>query len=164
MLCYMQQKITLCTNVLLFDWLPELPLGLVVVGRTSQSRLTRSSKSPHFNSMFSIDELDRAAQIVHRALAATPQIRWPQLCERVGADVWVKHENHTPVGAFKIRGALFYVSELRRKNPQINGVIAATRGNLGQSVAFAGIRAGLRPATRSVCNIDRDRFASILAG
>ena len=94
--------------------------------------------------MFNVDELDRAAKIVHQALPATPQIRWPQLSERFGADVWVKHENYTPVGAFKIRGALFYVSELRRKNPEIDGVIVATRGNFGQSVAFAGIRAGLR--------------------
>jgi threonine dehydratase len=94
--------------------------------------------------MFTIDELDRAGEIVHRTLPVTPQIRWPLLCERVGADVWVKHENHTPIGAFKIRGALFYLSELRRKNPEIKGVIAATRGNFGQSVAFAGARAGLR--------------------
>lgn len=94
--------------------------------------------------MFTIDELDHACEIVHRTLPATPQIRWPLLCERVGADVWVKHENHTPIGAFKIRGALFYFSELRRKNPETKEVIAATRGNFGQSVAFAGSRAGLR--------------------
>jgi threonine dehydratase len=97
-----------------------------------------------FSSMFTIDELDHACEIVHRTLPATPQIRWPLLCERVGADVWVKHENHTPTGAFKIRGALFYFSELLRKNPETKGVIAATRGNFGQSVAFAGSRAGLR--------------------
>jgi threonine dehydratase len=94
--------------------------------------------------MFTIEELDRAGEIVHGILPVTPQIRWPLLCERVGADVWVKHENHTPIGAFKIRGALFYLSELRRKNPETKGVVAATRGNFGQSVAFAGIRAGLR--------------------
>jgi threonine dehydratase len=91
-----------------------------------------------------IDELDRACEIVHRTLPVTPQIRWPLLCERVRADVWVKHENHTPIGSFKIRGALFYLSELRRKNPEIKGVIAATRGNFGQRLAFAGSRAGLR--------------------
>jgi threonine dehydratase len=94
--------------------------------------------------MFTIDDLERAAEVVHAVLPGTPQIRWPLLCQRVDADVWVKQENHTPIGAFKIRGTLFYISELRRKNPDIKGVIAATRGNFGQSVAFAGIRAGLR--------------------
>ena len=94
--------------------------------------------------MFTISELERAAEIVHSVLPETPQIRWPLLCERLEADVWVKQENHTPTGAFKIRGALFYVSELRRNHPEINGVTAATRGNFGQSVAFAGVRAGLR--------------------
>jgi threonine dehydratase len=94
--------------------------------------------------MFTIDELERAAAVVHNVLPETPQIRWPLLCQRVGADVWVKQENHTPTGAFKIRGALFYISELRRKDPGVEGVIAATRGNFGQSVAFAGVRSGLR--------------------
>jgi threonine dehydratase len=94
--------------------------------------------------MFTIDDLERAAEVVHAVLPGTPQIRWPLLCQRVEADVWVKQENHTPIGAFKIRGTLFYISELRRKNPDLKGVIAATRGNFGQSVAFAGIQAGLR--------------------
>ncbi len=94
--------------------------------------------------MFTIDELERAAEIVHSILPATPQIRWPLLCQRVEAEVWVKQENHTPIGAFKIRGALFYISELRRKNPEVKGVIAATRGNFGQSVAFAGANSGLK--------------------
>jgi threonine dehydratase len=94
--------------------------------------------------MFTIEELERAAEIVHSTLPATPQIRWPLLCERVNADVWVKQENHTPTGAFKIRGALLYMAELQSKHPEIKGVIAATRGNFGQSVALAGVRAGLR--------------------
>jgi threonine dehydratase len=94
--------------------------------------------------MFTIEELERAADIVHTTLPATSQIRWPLLCQRVEADVWVKQENHTPIGAFKIRGALFYISELRRKHPEIKGVVAATRGNFGQSVAFAGMHGGLR--------------------
>lgn len=81
--------------------------------------------------MFTIDDLERAAEVVHAVLPGTPQIRWPLLCQRVDADVWVKQENHTPIGAFKIRGTLFYISELRRKNPDIKGVIAATRGNFG---------------------------------
>jgi threonine dehydratase len=94
--------------------------------------------------MFTIDELELAAEIVHATLPATPQIRWPMLCERTGADVWVKHENHTPTGAFKIRGALLYIAKLQREHPEIEGVIAATRGNFGQSVAFAGVQSGLR--------------------
>ena len=65
--------------------------------------------------MFTIDELERAAETVHKVLPETPQIRWPLLDQRVKAQVWVKHENHTPIGTFKIRGALFYIAELRRK-------------------------------------------------
>jgi threonine dehydratase len=94
--------------------------------------------------MFTIAELERAAEVVHQVLPETPQIRWPLLCQQVKADVWVKQENHTPIGAFKIRGALFYISELQRKHPEVEGVIAATRGNFGQSVTFAGVQAGFR--------------------
>ena len=96
--------------------------------------------------MFNIAELERAAEVVHKVLPETPQIRWPLLCQRVEADVWVKQENHTPIGAFKIRGALFYISELQRKYPEVEGVIAATRGNFGQSVTFAGV--ACRPQDR----------------
>ena len=74
----------------------------------------------------------------------TPQIRWPLLCSRAGADVWVKHENHTPVGAFKLRGGLVYFAELIEREPNVTGVIAATRGNHGQSVTLAAVRAGLQ--------------------
>jgi threonine dehydratase len=74
----------------------------------------------------------------------TPQIRWPLVCERTGAEVWIKHENHTPLGAFKVRGGLVYMENLRRTEPAVRGVITATRGNHGQSVAFAAARAGLR--------------------
>ena len=94
--------------------------------------------------MFTIPELEHAANVVHAVLPETPQIRWPLLCEHVEADVWVKQENHTPTGAFKIRGALFYASELRRNHAGVTGVIAATRGNFGQSVAFAGRQYGLK--------------------
>jgi len=92
----------------------------------------------------SIDELGAAAAAVHRVMPPTPQIRWPLVSERTGAEVWIKHENHTPVGAFKIRGGVVYMENLRRAEPNVAGVIAATRGNHGQSVAFAAIRAGLR--------------------
>ena len=77
-------------------------------------------------------EIESAAQTVYRAMAPTPQYRWPLLCEHLGTEVWLKHENHTPVGAFKLRGGLVYFSQLQ----ETNGVIAATRGNHGQSVAF----------------------------
>src|ERR1700733_11250500 len=91
-----------------------------------------------------LDQLEAAAEIVYRVLPPTPQICWPLLCERTGAEVWVKHENHTPLGAFKVRGGLVYMDDLRRRQPSLTGVIAATRGNHGQSIAFAAKRAGLR--------------------
>ena len=90
-----------------------------------------------------LDALQAATELVHGIMPPTPQIRWPLLCARVGADVWVKHENHSPVGAFKIRGGLVYFEELARREP-ITGVIAATRGNHGQSVAFNAARVGMR--------------------
>src|SRR5690606_33865774 len=88
-------------------------------------------------------ELEAAADLVHSVMPPTPQICWPLLSERVGAEVWVKHENHTPIGAFKIRGGLTYMAELKRRQPAVPGVITATRGNHGQSVGFAARRAGL---------------------
>jgi len=92
----------------------------------------------------SLSSLEAAADQVHRVIPPTPQICWPLLCARAGAEVWIKHENHTPVGAFKVRGGVLYMQELRRRQPDVAGVIAATRGNHGQSVAFAAKRAGLR--------------------
>ena len=89
-------------------------------------------------------ELNAASLLVHAYMPPTPQYRWPLLAERTGAEVWVKHENHTPVGAFKVRGGLVYADHLRRSQPKVAGVIAATRGNHGQSVAYAAARAGLK--------------------
>jgi threonine dehydratase len=91
-----------------------------------------------------LDALQAAAEAVHAIMPATPQIRWPLLCARVGADVWVKHENHSPVGAFKIRGGVVYFDEMARREPALAGVIAATRGNHGQSVAFNAARVDMR--------------------
>ena len=93
--------------------------------------------------MFSLNDLKGAADLVHRTIKPTPQIRWPLLAARVGAEVWVKHENHTPIGAFKIRGGLVFMDRLRRAHPDATGVIAATRGNHGQGVALAAAMAGL---------------------
>ena len=83
---------------------------------------------------------------VHAVMPPTPQYAWPLLRERLGVTVWVKHENHTPTGAFKVRGGLTYFETLRREHPQVAGVISATRGNHGQSVGMAARRYGL-PAT-----------------
>jgi len=96
--------------------------------------------------MFDRAELDDAMRIVRAALPPTPQQRWPLLDAQLGAEVWVKHENHTPVGAFKVRGGLVYFDGLRRRDPRCAGVIGATRGNHGQSVGYAARRHGM-PAT-----------------
>jgi threonine dehydratase len=91
----------------------------------------------------SLQELEQASAIVHEVMPPTPQYNWRLLSARAGAEVWVKHENHTPAGAFKVRGGIVYIDHLRRSEPSVKGVIAATRGNHGQSVAFAATRAGL---------------------
>jgi threonine dehydratase len=93
--------------------------------------------------MFDLKELERAVDVVHGAMPPTPAHAWPLLSERLGAHVIVKHENHTPAGAFKVRGGLTYVDRLKRERPETRGLISATRGNHGQSVAFAGRRHGL---------------------
>jgi threonine dehydratase len=93
--------------------------------------------------MFSLPDLEAAANLVHRHFGPTPQYAWPLLARRTGADVWVKHENHTPAGAFKIRGGIVYFDRLKRERPHVRGVVSATRGNHGQSLAYAGARAGL---------------------
>ena len=85
-------------------------------------------------------DLESASQVVHAVLPPTPQYCWPLLCERTGVEVWVKHENHTPVGSFKVRGGLVYFDELAKYPAKPHGVITATRGNHGQSVAFAARR------------------------
>ena len=90
-----------------------------------------------------LDDIERAAQVIYRAMPATPQYQWPLLCERTGCSVWVKHENHTPIGSFKLRGALVAVDQLRSSKPYVNELIAASRGNFGQGVAFAARQAGL---------------------
>lgn len=88
--------------------------------------------------------LEAAAELVYRALPPTPQYAWPLLGERLGAEVWLKHENHTPTGAFKVRGGVVYFERLRQRLPDCPGVISATRGNHGQSVGFAARRTGLK--------------------
>ena len=95
---------------------------------------------------FKLDELESAAKLVHEVVPPTPQYAWPKLRKRTGCRVWVKHENHTPTGAFKVRGGIVYLDNLRRSTPEIPGIVTATRGNHGQSISFAASRAGV-PAT-----------------
>jgi threonine dehydratase len=96
--------------------------------------------------MFDLTQLERAHEIVGAAMPPTPAHAWPLLAQRLGASVVVKHENHTPIGAFKVRGGLVYLDRLKRERPDVPGIISATRGNHGQSLAFAASRAGV-PAT-----------------
>jgi len=93
--------------------------------------------------MFDLRQLEQAHAVVGRAMPPTPAHAWPLLSQRLGAAVVVKHENHTPIGAFKVRGGLVYVDRLKRERPDTPGIISATRGNHGQSLAFAGRRHGL---------------------
>lgn len=92
---------------------------------------------------FTREEIESAQRTVYAAMPATPQHAWPLLARRLGASVWVKHENHTPVGAFKMRGGLTYVDALVRGTPDARHVVSATRGNHGQSLGFAARRHGL---------------------
>ena len=84
-----------------------------------------------------LQEIEASAQVVYREFQATPQYRWALLSQRLGTDCWVKHENHTPVGAFKIRGGLTYFDRLRQNGALPANVISATRGNHGQSIGWA---------------------------
>ncbi|MEO0436241.1 MAG: threonine dehydratase [Pseudomonadota bacterium] len=92
---------------------------------------------------FALADLDEAASLVYQFIDPTPQYRWPSLCEAIGTELWVKHENHTPTGAFKVRGGITFIDWLRTEYPTIPGVVSATRGNHGQSIARAAKSAGL---------------------
>ena len=111
--------------------------------------------------MFTLSQLHTAADIVHHVIQPTPQYNWPQLCRSTGCDVWVKHENHTPTTAFKVRGGIHLLNQLTqtKTEPKPKGLISATRGNHGQSLSFACARTGM-PLTIVVpeCNIpDQNR-------
>lgn len=90
-----------------------------------------------------LETLEAAAVLVHKIMPPTPQYCWPLLSRRVGAELWVKHENQTPIGAFKIRGGLVYLDAVQRAEPGLRGVVTATTGNHGQSIALAAARLGL---------------------
>ncbi|MEM9343622.1 MAG: threonine dehydratase [Pseudomonadota bacterium] len=95
--------------------------------------------------MFTSAELEDATRLVHRHMPPTAQYAWPTLAQRLGCEVWVKHENYTPTGAFKVRGGITFIDWLTRTHPDSPGIITATRGNHGQSQARAARAAGLRP-------------------
>ena len=91
-----------------------------------------------------LSEIEAAKALIRPHIRETPTYRWPLLEAGLGCELWWKHENHTPVGAFKLRGGLVYMDELKRQQPEVRGVIAASTGNHGQSIAFAAKRSGLR--------------------
>jgi threonine dehydratase len=93
--------------------------------------------------MYTADELEQASRIVYAAMPPTPQFAWPLLAQATGCETWVKHENHTPTGAFKVRGGLVHM-KMRKDRGETGGVITATRGNHGQSIPFAAARVGIR--------------------
>lgn len=93
--------------------------------------------------MLSKSDLEAAAELVYRYMPATAQYAWPLLRKETGCEVWVKHENHTSIGAFKIRGGITYIDWLKRTHPDVSGIVTATRGNHGQSQSLAATRAGL---------------------
>ena len=92
----------------------------------------------------SLDQIHEAQNFIYRYMPPTPQYTWPLINQRLDAEAWIKHENHTPVGAFKLRGALVYVSWLKQAQPTLIGVVGATRGNFGQGVAMAARLLGLK--------------------
>jgi threonine dehydratase len=93
--------------------------------------------------MFTLAELDNVIPLVRAIVPPTPQYAWPLLKALTGVEIVVKHENHTPIGAFRLRGGIVYFDRLKRARPQVQGIVTATRGNHGQSLAFAGTHAGV---------------------
>ena len=113
--------------------------------------------------MFTLAELEEAAEIVHAAFPPTASYAWPLLAARAGCEVWVKHENHTPTGAFKVRGGLTFFDRLRRSGVKVRGVVSATRGNHGQSLAYAGQRAGVPVTIVVPRDNSREKNAAMVA-
>lgn len=141
------------TALIVDDWVKEsnFDIGTTRWDGLVDTGLDKSTYGTRLNSVStdilpSLDSLEEAADLIYRHMAPTPQYRWPLLDQRVGAAVWVKHENHTPTGAFKVRGGLVYLHELCRSGEKPTGVISATRGNHGQSIGFAARIYGVRAA------------------
>ena len=113
--------------------------------------------------LFTLPELESAVELVHRYMVPTPALRWPLLAEHLGVDVVVKHENCTPTGAFKVRGGLVYVDRLRRDRPHVPGVISASVGNHGMSLAYAGRLSNLSVVIVVPEGTDGERIATLQA-
>jgi len=114
----------------------------------------------------SLAEIESASELVYRAMLPSPQLHWPLLSARCGCEVWVKHENHLPTGAFKVRGGVVYLHRLRQLEPDLQGLVTATRGNHGQSVAFAAGREGMAAVivVPEGNNPDKNRAMEALGG
>jgi threonine dehydratase len=93
--------------------------------------------------MFTLAEFESVMPVVRASVPPTPQYAWPLLRDWTGVDVVVKHENHTPIGAFKVRGGVVYFDRMKRERSHVKGIVTATTGNHGQSLAFAGARAAV---------------------
>ncbi|MGA2047743.1 MAG: threonine dehydratase [Terracidiphilus sp.] len=111
----------------------------------------------------SLAEIREAQTVVYRHMPPTPQYSWPLVNQRLGVEAWIKHENHTPVGAFKLRGALVYMDWLKQSQPEVKGVVAATRGNHGQGVGMAARLAGLRAVIVVPHGNSREKNRAMLA-
>jgi threonine dehydratase len=116
--------------------------------------------------LFDLAALRRAETLVREHFPATPQYRWPLLAEVVSAgqgpvEVWVKHENHTPTGAFKVRGGIVYLERLVRERPHVTGIVSATRGNHGQSLAYAGRAFGVPVVILVPCGNSPEKNAAM---
>jgi len=113
------------------------------------------------------DELEAARRLVHAVMPPTPQYRWPLLEQRAGCTLWVKHENHTPAGAFKVRGGIVHFDRLAREGGPggvpVGGVVSATRGNHGQSVGMAAVRHGIPAAIVVPHGNSREKNAAMRA-
>jgi len=108
-------------------------------------------------------ELEVAAAVVYRSVVPTPQYAWPLLTQRLGTEVWVKHENHLPIGAFKLRSVLVYFDALRERQPAVRGVVTATRGNHGQAVAYAAGKLGMKATVVVPHGNSREKNAAMRA-
>jgi threonine dehydratase len=124
--------------------------------------LTGIPRHAYAQAMISHDDLETAQRIVYQAMPPTPQYAWPLLAQEIGTEVWLKHENHTPTGAFKIRGGLVRMA-LCRERGETQGVISATRGNHGQSLAVAGKRNGIPVTIVAPIGNSREKNAAMRA-
>jgi threonine dehydratase len=108
-------------------------------------------------------QIREAQSVVYRHMPPTPQFTWPLTNERLGAEAWIKHENHSPVGAFKLRGALVYAEWLKQSQPDLKGLVAATRGNHGQGVGMAARLNGLKAVIVVPFGNSREKNRAMLA-